>query len=91
MGGWVTIRSGWLLELLTGCKVNFEKIDGDVMFREGGGGGGGSGKVKVCPRNGLNLASEFSRGGGGVYIKNSHILPTGQWYAPSAVINIAKM
>ena len=23
--------------------------------------------------------------------KNSHILPTGQWYAPSAVINIAKM
>ena len=26
-----------------------------------------------------------------VKIKNSHILPTGQWYAPSAVINIAKM
>ena len=23
--------------------------------------------------------------------KNSHILPIGQWYAPSAVINIAKM
>ena len=26
-----------------------------------------------------------------MYRKNSHILPTGQWYAPSAVINIAKM
>jgi len=23
--------------------------------------------------------------------KNGHILPTGQWYAPSAVINVAKM
>ena len=26
-----------------------------------------------------------------IAIKNSRILPTGQWYAPSAVINIAKM
>ena len=25
----------------------------------------------------------------GQQIKNSHILPTGQWYAPSAVINDA--
>ena len=24
-----------------------------------------------------------------VNVKNSHILPTGQWYAPSAVINDA--
>ena len=27
--------------------------------------------------------------GSNSYIKNSHILPTGQWYAPSAVINDA--
>ena len=34
-------------------------------------------------------ASLPNEGAGTDDVKNSHILPTGQWYAPSAVINDA--
>ena len=38
------------------------------------------------------MLSNFTNSNGSTgEIKNGLILPTGQWYAPSAVINVAKM